>query len=133
MLTLGYVICYVADVEATVDFYERAFGLTRRFVAPGQDYGELDTGQTTLAFAAGSLARSNLDSAGGFAPLDPSALPPGASITLLTDDVSGALATALAAGAMPYVGPAVKPWGQTVAYVRDLNGILVELATPVAS
>jgi lactoylglutathione lyase len=27
--------------------------------------------------------------------------------------------------------PTVKPWGQTVAYVRDLNGTLVELGTPV--
>jgi hypothetical protein len=25
----------------------------------------------------------------------------------------------------------VKPWGQTVAYLRDINGVLVELATPM--
>lgn len=36
---------------------------------------------------------------------------------------AGALAVAIAE-------PVTKPWGQTVAYVRDLNGLLVELATP---
>jgi hypothetical protein len=25
--------------------------------------------------------------------------------------------------------PVTKPWGQTLAYVRDLNGVLVELAS----
>lgn len=132
MATLGYVIFYVADVEASVAFYERAFGLTRRFVSPENDYGELDTGATTLSFASSTLAMSNLERAGGFARLDPAAPPPGASITLLADDVAAALTTALDAGATPYTEPTEKPWGQTVAYVRDLDGVLVELATPMA-
>jgi len=25
----------------------------------------------------------------------------------------------------------MKPWGQQVAYVKDLDGILVEIATPI--
>jgi lactoylglutathione lyase len=132
MLTLGYVIFYVADVARAVDFYERAFGMTPRFVSPENDYGELDTGSTTLAFAATTLAHANLADAGGFTELDPTNPPPGASITLLTTDVAAALATAIAAGATPYTDPVDKPWGQTVAYVRDLDGVLVELATPVA-
>ena len=132
MMSMGYVIGYVADVEATVSFYERAFGLTRRFVGPDGDYAELDTGATTLAFAASTLAASNLAGAGGYAALDPSAPPPGVSITLVTDDVPGGLARAVTAGATPYVDVTEMPWGQTVAYVRDPDGILVELATPVA-
>jgi lactoylglutathione lyase len=28
--------------------------------------------------------------------------------------------------------PKKKPWGQTVAYVRDLDGFLVEICTSVA-
>ena len=31
-MRLGYVILYVPDVAAAVEFYERAFGLSRRFV-----------------------------------------------------------------------------------------------------
>jgi hypothetical protein len=30
---------------------------------------------------------------------------------------------------LPVVEPVSKPWGQTVAYVRDLDGFLVELCT----
>ncbi len=131
MMTMGYVIGYVADVADAVGFYERAFGLARRFVSPDGDYGELDTGATTLAFAAATLAHANLADAGGYADLDPAAPPPGVSITLITDDVPSALATAIAAGATPYVDAHEMPWGQTVAYVRDPDGLLVELATPV--
>ena len=38
-----------------------------------------------------------------------------------------------AAGAIVVAPPTTKPWGQTVAYVRDLEGMLVEICTPVES
>ena len=51
-LTLGYVILYVQDVAASLTFYEKAFGLARRFFHndQGKAYGELDTGDTRLSF-----------------------------------------------------------------------------------
>lgn len=130
-VTLGYTIIYVDDVRSTVDFYTAAFGLDERFVTPEGDYGELDTGATTLAFVSNALAESNLSAAGGFRSLDPGSPPPAISITLVTDDVAGVLQAALSAGARRYVDPIDKPWGQTVAYVLDPNGALVEIATPV--
>ncbi len=129
--TFGYTIFYVSDVEATVSFYTAAFGMAMKFVTPENDYGELDTGATTLAFASTTLATSNLAGAGGFTAIDPDAPPVGASVTLLTDDVASAVDSAQAAGARRYVDPIEKPWGQTVAYIIDPNGILVEIATPV--
>ncbi len=30
------------------------------------------------------------------------------------------------------VEPNTKPWGQVVAYVRDLDGFLIEICTPMA-
>ncbi|MGI9599112.1 MAG: VOC family protein [Acidimicrobiales bacterium] len=129
--SFGYTIFYVTDVEATLTFYQNAFGFERRFITPENDYGELETGVTTLSFVANELASTNLDAAGGFAPLDPDAAPVGVSITLVTDDVAAGLEAAEAAGATRYTDPTVKPWGQTVAYIRDPNGILVEIGTPV--
>jgi len=129
--TLGYTIFYVSDVAATLNFYTEAFAIQQSFVTPENDYGELDTGATTLAFASTELATSNLEAAGGFTALSPDGPPVGASITLITDDVGAAVDSAEAAGARRYVEPIDKPWGQTVAYVIDPNGILVELATPV--
>ncbi len=130
--SFGYTIVYVEDVSATMAFYTDAFGLEPRFVTPEGDYGELETGPTTLAFVALGLAEANLDTAGGFTRLDRTSAPPAVTITLVTDDVGSAVSAALAAGARRYVDASPKPWGQVVAYVVDPNGVLVEVATPVA-
>jgi len=37
----------------------------------------------------------------------------------------------VAAGARLVQAPEQMPWGQTVAYVADINDVLVELCTPV--
>jgi len=131
--TLGYVISYVDDVAATLRFYTEAFGFEQRFLTPAGDYGELDTGQTTMGFASADLAETNLATAGGFRRFHTGDLPPAVAITFLTTDPGTVAQRAIAAGATPYVEPTHKPWGQTVAYVRDPNGALIEIATPVAS
>lgn len=128
-MRFGYTILYVDDVPQAVGFYERAFGLTRRFVADDGTYGELATGETTLSFAAHALAGSFLS--GGYRRNNPEEPPAGIEIGFVTDDVAAAWETALAAGATPLSPPVTKPWGQMVAYVRDPEGMLVELCTPV--
>ncbi len=128
-MRFGYAIAYVRDVEGSVAFYERAFGLKRRFVDEGGQYAEMETGETTLAFASNQLGRSNLP--GGFRENDPAQPPAGVEIALLTDDVHAAFSSALAAGSTEVAGPKTKPWGQTVAYVRDPDGVLVEIGDEV--
>ena len=51
-MQLIYTILYVEDVPATLDFYQKAFGFTQKMLHEGGDYGELATGDTTLAFSA---------------------------------------------------------------------------------
>ena len=120
-MRLGYTILYVRDVDAAIDFWERAFGLARRFVAEDGSYGELETGDTTLSFAALSMA--------------PAAVEPTRSgpfeVALVTEEVDAAFARAVEAGAEAILEPTDKPWGQRVSYVRDPDGVLVELCTPV--
>jgi uncharacterized glyoxalase superfamily protein PhnB len=128
-MQFGYTILYVEDVAAAIDFYERAFGLARRFISDDATYGEMDTGGTTLSFAKHTLASQFIP--GGYLRNDPAAQPAGIEIGFVTDDVQAAWDTALAAGATSIAAPATKPWGQTVAYVRDPEGMLVELCTPV--
>ncbi len=129
-MRLGYVIIHVPDVPAALAFYERAFGFERRFVAPGDQYGELQTGGTALAFAAEALiAQYDL----GVRANRADQAPAGVEIGLVTDDVAAAYAKAVAEGASPAKPPAEKPWGQTVAYVRDLNGFLVEICSPIGA
>ena len=127
---LGWVIVYVPRVERALAFYERAFGLGRKFVAEGGSFGELESGPTTLAFASEELAGSNVP--GGFQRGTPDAPPCNVELCLVFDDVAAAFTHAVASGATALAAPAVKPWGQTVAYVRDPDGTLVELASPLA-
>ena len=55
-----YTIIYVENVAKTIQFYETAFGFTKKFITPENDYAELITGETTLSFASFELASSNL-------------------------------------------------------------------------
>lgn len=127
-MKLRYTILYVEDVGAAIDFYERAFGLKRMFIHEAGDYGELATGQTTLAFSSIALMRSL-----GKAPGKPDAARPTFEIAFETDDVSAAFALALAAGAKPVQEVRTESWGQTTAYVSDPNGYLVEMCSPVGA
>lgn len=128
-MKLGYTITYVPDVTASLAFCEQAFGLKRRFLHESGAYGELDTGETTLAFAAHELGDMNFP--GGHVRADTSAQPLGFEIALVTDDVPAAHARAVEAGAREMAAPSQKPWGQVVSYVRCPDGLLVELCTPV--
>jgi lactoylglutathione lyase len=129
-LSFGYSIVYVPDVAATIEFYESAFGLTRRFIADGNSYGELDTGGTVLAFSEYSMADTHLPD--GVVHHDPAGPPAPFEIALVTDDVAGAFAHAVASGAMVVNPPAEQPWGQTVSRVRDPDGVLIEICSPIS-
>jgi lactoylglutathione lyase len=130
IMKFAYTILYVPDVTRAVEFYENAFGFQRGFLHESGEYGELQTGSTTLSFASLALAPANIE--GGVTPTDALRPPPAFEVAFATDDVPAAFARATAAGAVAASAPKVKPWGQTVAYVRDLNGNLVELCTPIA-
>jgi catechol 2,3-dioxygenase-like lactoylglutathione lyase family enzyme len=127
-MQLGYTILYVQDVRKTIAFYTAAFGLQARFIHESGDYGELDTGSTSLAFCAHAMLQQM-----GKTPSAADAKAPCFEIALVTDNVPAALTQALAAGAEKIQDPKQMPWGQTIAYVADLNGFLVELCTPVAA
>ena len=126
-MKFGYTILYVNDVEQTMRFYEAAFGLIRRFIHEG-GYAEMDTGDTTLAFASFEVAQ-----AAGLSFLEPSVDGPSHAVELafVTDDVAAAFAQAVLAGAESVAEPTQKPWGQIVSYVRDINGFLVEVCSPI--
>ncbi len=127
-MKLGYTIIYVADVLETVAFYKEAFSLQPRFIHESNLYAELETGSTVLAFAGEPMAAMN-----GLAirPNRKADLAAGFEIAFVTDDPEAAYGKAVSAGASAVKPPELKPWGQTVGCVRDLNGCLVELCSPV--
>lgn len=130
-MKLGYTILYVPDVAASLAFFERAFGLKIRFLHESGTYGELETGATTLSFAAHELGDANFP--GGHVHANTSPQPLGMEIALVTENVAAAHTRALESGAIELSSPSQKPWGQVVSYVRTPDGCLIELCTPVGT
>ena len=128
-MLFAYTLVYVADVAASLDFFDQAFGLPRRFLHESGAYGEVDTGEggVKLAFVDHATARDSVQQ--DYVAADTSAKPLGMEIGFTVLDVQAAFDRAVAAGARPLAAPAAKPWGQVVAYVRCPDGTLVELCT----
>jgi len=129
MVQYGYTIIYVNNVETNLQFFENTFDIQRRFLHESGDYGELDTGQTVLAFATKELGQSNLPK--GFVCGEDTEVPLGIEIALVCDDVQKFHSAAISNGATELGEPVEKPWGQTVSYLKSPSGILLEICTPV--
>lgn len=121
-----YTILYVADVPATLDFYQRAFGFARLFLHESGDYGELATGETKLAFSSLALMRQL-----GKTPAQANAHAPVFELAFEVPDVRAALDRAISAGAVLIKDTQDQPWGQTISYVADPNGFLIEICSVV--
>lgn len=129
MVKFGYTIIYVSDVKKTTQFYKNAFSIPVHFIDDSEQFAQMDTGDTKLAFATNALAETNFSLK--YYKNDANQMPPGIEIVLIFDDVKSAFKQAIKMGAKEMAPPAFKPWGQLVAYVRDLNGFIVELASPM--
>jgi len=129
MVKFTYTILYVKDVNASITFYEKAFGFKRKFITPDNSYGELSTGEATLSFASVDLAKSNLSE--GFMESNLDGKPFGIEIGFTTENVELVFNNAVKEGAIPVEKIKTKPWGQLVGYVKDINGLLIEICSPM--
>mgnify|MGYP001594948661 CR=1 FL=1 len=129
MANFSYTILYVQNVTKSIEFYEKAFNFHRKFIAPDNTYGELDTGNTTLSFASVKLAEGNLKN--GFTESSNKNKPFAFEIGITTDNVEKLYDHAIKSGAIAEMPAKHKPQGQTVAYVRDIDGFLIEICTPI--
>lgn len=127
-MKLGYILFYVDDVQVSMNFYEAAFDLKKGFLHESNQYGEMMTGETKLGFVGHETAESH-----GFEyqKSDLNQRSFANEIGFTTADVESAYAKAVKAGAIGVSQPQKKPWGQVVSYVRDLNGNLVEICSPM--
>ncbi len=127
-MQFSYTILYVEDVAATLAFYEKTFGFKQKMLHESGDYGELDTGATTISFSSLRLMQEI-----GKNPHPPVMDAPSFEIAFTVNNVPEALTKAVNAGAKLVQKPEQMPWGQTTAYVTDINGFLVELCTPIGN
>lgn len=125
----GYTILYVENVKKTISFYEKAFGFTPKFITPENDYGELISGETTIAFASYELGKSNFKEE--FKKVNSSDKPFGVEMVFVSENIEADFKKAIDMGAIEFEPIKEKPWGQKVGYVRDINGFLIEICTPI--
>lgn len=127
----AYTILYVKDVPSTMAFYEKAFGFKQKFLTPENDYGELLSGNTTIAFANFELGHSNFKK--GFTESELSKKPFGIELAFTTSEVEKVMENAIKSGAELLEETVTKPWGQHVGYLRDINGFIIEICSPITN
>lgn len=124
-MRLNYVIVYVDDAVKATKFYQKAFDLKTKFIHESKMYAEMETGETTLAFANNEMLKMHLEIEAQ------KGIKNCFEIAFSTNDVQKAFEKALTNGAKELKKPELKPWGQTVAYVSDPFGTIVEICTPM--
>ena len=127
MIKYTYTILYVENVTKSIEFYIKSFGFSRKFVTEENDYGEIITGETTISFASKNLANSNLKN--GFIESDLKNKPFGIELGFVTENVAETIESVKNNGGIIIEEPKQKPWGQIFAYIRDLDGFLIEICT----
>ena len=121
-----YVVLVVTEVDRSLRFYTEVLGLPLGHRSG--PFAQLDTGATRVALYERDAMADTL----GIGPLQPPpADAPGFELGFKVDDVDAAYAEFTAAGAEAVTPPTDRPWGQRTAYIRDPDGHLVELVTPL--
>lgn len=111
----GFPILSTHDLERLEAFYVAAFAAVRTyaFTSKGRDvYVALSVGDSQLGIA----SDDSLDGE-----------PAGVALWFYVDDVDDTFRRTLEAGATSLAEPAVMPWGERVAQVRDPGGFVVHL------
>lgn len=121
MARIGYVILYVADLDASVRFYRDVLGLPHRFTDAG--YAEFGTEGTRFAL----YERRRAEWLTGVT-VTPG---PAAEIVLVVDDVDAQARRLAALGTPVLSGPADRPWGHRTVHIGDPDGFIVELAQEI--
>ena len=121
MERIGYVILYVEDLEASVEFYRDVVGFAYKFTDAG--YAEFETEGTRFALYERRRAEW----------LTGRTVAPGAAgeVVVMVEDVD-AWADRLAARRVEVLsGPADRPWGHRTVHVADPDGFVVEFAQEI--
>jgi lactoylglutathione lyase len=111
MTKLGFVLLYTPDVPKKLAFYEKAFGAKRAYLSEAKTYGQL-AGEVPIGFATVPEPKAQVE------------------VGFVAENVDAAYDRAVSAGCAAVAPPEDKPWGQRVAYVKDDEGVLVEICTP---
>jgi len=120
--SLGYVILYVRDLEASAAFYRDVVGLPFKLRDAG--YTEFVTGKTRF----GLLERTRASALIRRAPTEGG---PAGEVLFLVDDVDAEAERLRGLGIEFLSGPVDRPWGHRTLHLLDPDGFVVELAQKI--
>ncbi|KAM7522217.1 hypothetical protein LguiA_012119 [Lonicera macranthoides] len=126
----AYTVIYVKDVAKSVAFYAKAFGYNVRRLDHTHRWGELESGQTTIAFTPVHQKETDDRSGSVLTPRSDHERQP-LEICFAYADIDSAYKRAVENGAIAVSAPEEKEWGQKVGYVRDIDGIVVRMGSYV--
>ncbi|CAK9164559.1 unnamed protein product [Ilex paraguariensis] len=126
----AYTVVYVKDVAKSVAFYAKAFGYTVRRLDESHRWGELESGQTTIAITPAQQHETDDITGAVKTPQSGSERAP-VEICFAYEDVDAAYKRAVENGAVPVSEPEERKWGQKVGYVRDIDGMVVRMGSHV--
>jgi PhnB protein len=119
----------VKDPDASVAFYEKAFGFEKRFSMPGPD-GR--TAHAEIAWRGGLVMLGPESNEGLCQSPATSGARPSNSVYVYCDDVDALFRRATAAGAQVEMPPQEMFWGDRMCSLVDLDGYRWSFATNVA-
>ncbi|CAA2974788.1 dessication-induced 1VOC superfamily [Olea europaea subsp. europaea] len=128
----AYTVVYVRDVAKSVAFYAKAFGYQVRHLDHSNRWGELESGETTIALTPAHQHETDDLSGEVRMPQSSNERNP-IEVCFEYSDVDSAYKNAVENGAVPVSEPEEKEWGQKVRYVRDIDGIVVRMGSYVNS
>ncbi|KAK6935897.1 Glyoxalase-like domain, group 6 [Dillenia turbinata] len=127
----AYTVIYVNDVAKSIAFYKKAFGCVVRRLDESHRWGELESGQTTIAFTPSHQHETDDITGSVQAPKTGKERAP-VELCFAYTDVDAAYKRAVENGAVPVSEPEEKEWGQKVGYVRDIDGNVLRLGSHVS-
>jgi lactoylglutathione lyase len=110
-----------------VRFYERAVGGACDHADDDGSYAELRLGSVVLGLVDVSHASRHFP--GEFSRHELTEPSAAFELYIEVEDVAEALARAIAAGATQLSDPTERPWGQQSVFLRDPDGVIIELAS----
>jgi lactoylglutathione lyase len=120
---LGYVVRFVADLDASVRFYAELLG--QRLTKRTEHWAQFDCGSLTFGLYDRPTMAANL----GVADAELGSAPGALELAFEVSDCDAAYGAAIVAGARGYRPPEDRPWGERTAYLLDPDGGLFELYT----
>jgi lactoylglutathione lyase len=120
--SVGYVILYVGNLEASIAFYRDLIGLPFKFQESG--YAEFATKGSKL----GLYERSRLPELIG---RETTGGGPAGEILFLVEDVDAEAERLRRAGVEILSGPLDRPWGHRTIHLQEPDGFVIELAQEI--